>query len=328
MLRIVGGAVIGSIIKAAYFAATKQLDMAAGAGRGGRLAVPAPDPALAGPPPARDRARGRLRRGPHPHPARAHPVAAGGEGRGADIGRPAAGVAAGGTRPPRRNPRKTSSSSTRTSVMRKVIGNPGVQLFAVLLVDRAHRRAAAARHQPARRRRAGARLGRFRRAVVGVPGGLPRGRRRIDRLRPAVPGGRGRPGHDPRRPGLAGGGRAAARLRAAGRADRLPGRAAPGQGDRRAGAGGGLVRAAPGRDGLDRGRPSRHRGRVRPAPADRRSAPRGCSPAPPRRPAGPPGRSACWSRWRPPSRRWPGSSAWCSRSACSPPGAGCSWPTR
>ena len=44
-------------------------------------------------------------------------------------------------------------------------------------------------------------------------------------------------------------------------------------------------------------------------------------------------RRAAWSvgllvAARPPSRRSPGSSAWCSPSACSPPGAGCSWPTR
>ncbi len=50
--------------------------------------------------------------------------------------------------------------------------------------------------------------------------------------------------------------------------------------------------------------------------------------ATPRRRAEPPGRSACWSRWRPPSRRSPGSSPSCSRSACSPPGAGWSPLTR
>ena len=85
----------------------------AGARRRGRLAVPAPDPALAGPPPTRRRARGGLRRGPHLHPARAHVLPAGGAGRGADLGRPAAGVgraASGG----RRSRKRTSSSSTRS----------------------------------------------------------------------------------------------------------------------------------------------------------------------------------------------------------------------
>jgi len=54
----------------------------------------------------------------------------------------------------------------------------------------------------------------------------------------------------------------------------------------------------------------------------------GISAAPPGRRAGPPGRSACWSRWRPRSRRSPGSSAWCSRWPWSRPGAGCWRPTR
>ena len=165
----------------------------AGAGGGGRLAVPAPGSALAGPPSARRRARGRLCRGPYLHPARAHALAARGEGRGADIGRPAAGVgrAAPGVLGRIGRGRAVRRHAVRHAQDHRQPRRPAVRGAAR---RRADRRAAAARHQPAWRRRAGARLGRFRRAVGGVPRGLPRGRRRIDRVRPAVPGGRGGPG--------------------------------------------------------------------------------------------------------------------------------------
>ena len=113
MLWIVGGAVVGSIIRAAYFAADQAARHGARARRRGRLAALAPGPALAGPPSARRRARGGLRRGPHLHPARAHVLPGRGADRGADIGRPAAGVrraAPGG----RRSRKRTTSSSIRS----------------------------------------------------------------------------------------------------------------------------------------------------------------------------------------------------------------------
>ena len=110
--------------------------------------------------------------------------------------------------------------------MRRIIGHPGVQLFAVLLIVAL----------VAERRLLGTSpLGGG--ALVPAWGGSGALWREYlagfhavgvgsDRVRPAVPGGRGRARHRPRRAGMAGGGRAAARLRAAGRADRLPGHAA------------------------------------------------------------------------------------------------------
>ena len=56
MLRMVGGCVVGSLVRAAYFLLTKQLDLAAGVRVLGRSAVRAPGPAAPGPPPPRQRA--------------------------------------------------------------------------------------------------------------------------------------------------------------------------------------------------------------------------------------------------------------------------------
>jgi GT2 family glycosyltransferase len=133
MLRIVGGAVIGSIIKAAYFAATKQLDMARAqaeavgwlflhpvrlwqarrrraAGRADAYAA-----VRTFIPPARTLSRlaekvsGLISDGP--------PQASGGRHQAAS-----------------EESEEDEQFVDTQSVMRKVIGNPGVQLFAVLLV--------------------------------------------------------------------------------------------------------------------------------------------------------------------------------------------------
>ena len=132
MLRIVGGAVIGSIIKAAYFAATKQLDMALAQaeavgwlflhpvrlwqGRRRRAAGRADAYAAVRTliPPARTLSRlaekvaGLMSDGP--------PQASGGRHQAAE------------------ESEEDEQFVDAQSVMRKVIGNPGVQLFAVLLV--------------------------------------------------------------------------------------------------------------------------------------------------------------------------------------------------
>jgi GT2 family glycosyltransferase len=133
MLRIVGGAVIGSIIKAAYFAATKQLDMARAQaeavgwlllhpvrlwqGRRRRAAGRADAYAAVRTfiPPARTLSRlaekvaGLISDGP--------PQASGGRHQAAS-----------------EESEEDEQFVDAQSVMRKVIGNPGVQLFAVLLV--------------------------------------------------------------------------------------------------------------------------------------------------------------------------------------------------
>ena len=162
------------------------------------------------------------------------------------------------------------------SVMRRIIGHPGVQLFTALLLV----------SLIAERRLLGTSpLGGG--ALVPAWGGaaalwqeylagfhaVERG---LHRVRPAVPGGRGRARHRPRRPGVAGGGRAAARLRAAGRADRLPGQPLAGHRHPGPGAARGVVRAAARRHRRRRRGPPRHVGRVHPAAADRDSAPAGC----------------------------------------------------
>jgi GT2 family glycosyltransferase len=133
MLRIVGGAVVGSIIKAAYFAATKQLDMARAQaeavgwlflhpirlwqGRRRRAAGRADAYAAVRSliPPARTLSRlaekvaGLISDGP--------PQASGGRHQAAS-----------------EESEEDEQFVDTTSVMRKIIGNPGVQLFAVLLV--------------------------------------------------------------------------------------------------------------------------------------------------------------------------------------------------
>ena len=216
---------------------TKQLDLAARAGLRGRRAARAPGPALAGPPSAR---RGRPRglcRGPDLHPARAHAVAARGEGIAGLISDGPPQASGGMHQAAPKNRKKTSSSSTRSRAVRRIIGNPGVQLFSALLVVAliAERRLLGT--SPLGGGALVPAWGGASAPVAGVPRGLPRGRSRIHRVRPAVPGGRRGARHRARRPGLAGGGRPAARLRAAGRADRLPGDAPAGHGHRRAGAG-------------------------------------------------------------------------------------------
>ena len=107
------------------------------------------------------------------------------------------------------------------------------------------------------------------RALAPVPAGLPSHRHRLRHHRPAVPRGHRGAGHHPGRQALAGGGGHPAGLRAAGRAHRLlrrpadhPVRACPGLG-------GGVLRAAPGGDGLGRRGPDRHRCGVRAAPTRR-----------------------------------------------------------
>ena len=92
--------------------------------------------------------------------------------------------------------------------------------------DRPGRRAVAVRLRPARRRRAGARLGRRVRPLARVSAGLPPGRGRLRRQRSSLPGHRRRARHGARRQALARGGRDPARLRAAGGNLRVPGRAA------------------------------------------------------------------------------------------------------
>ena len=133
MLRIVGGAVIGSIIKAAYFAATKQLDMARAQAeavgwlflhpvrlwQGRRRRASGRADAYAAVrtliPPARTLSRlaekvaGLISDGP--------PQASGGRHQAAS-----------------EESEEDEQFVDTTSVMRKIIGNPGVQLFAVLLV--------------------------------------------------------------------------------------------------------------------------------------------------------------------------------------------------
>jgi len=133
MLRIVGGAVLGSIIKAAYFAATKQLDMARAQaeavgwlflhpvrlwqGRRRRAAGRADAYAAVRTliPPARTLSRlaekvaGLISDGP--------PQASGGRHQAAS-----------------EESEEDEQFVDTQSVMRKIIGNPGVQLFAVLLV--------------------------------------------------------------------------------------------------------------------------------------------------------------------------------------------------
>jgi GT2 family glycosyltransferase len=133
MLRIVGGAVIGSIIKAAYFAATKQLDMARAQAEAvgwlflhpvrlwqarRRRAVGRADAYAAVRtliPPARTLSRlaekvaGLISDGP--------PQASGGRHQAASD-----------------ESEEDEQFVDAQSVMRKIIGNPGVQLFAVLLV--------------------------------------------------------------------------------------------------------------------------------------------------------------------------------------------------
>ena len=133
MLRIVGGAVVGSIIKAAYFAATKQLDMARAQAeavgwlflhpirlwQGRRRRATGRADAYAAVrtliPPARTLSRlaekvaGLISDGP--------PQASGGRHQAAS-----------------EESEEDEQFVDTTSVMRKIIGNPGVQLFAVLLV--------------------------------------------------------------------------------------------------------------------------------------------------------------------------------------------------
>ena len=109
--------------------------------------------------PRRGRSGGLLG-GPHVHPARAHALPARGEDRGACV------------QTARRRPRAASPGglgrvgrrrAVRRHAVRRSAGssaNPGVQLFVALLVIALVAERQAARHQPARRRRAGARLGR------------------------------------------------------------------------------------------------------------------------------------------------------------------------
>ena len=155
------------------------------------------------------------------------------------------------------------------SVVRRIIANPGVQLFVALAVIAL----VAERRLLGTSPLGGGALvpawGSASRLWARVPGGLPRGRRGLDRFRAAVPGGRGRAGHGARRPGVARGRRPAARLRAACRADRVPGHPAARHGDGRPGAAGGVLCAAPRRDRRRRRGPPRHRGRLRGAAADR-----------------------------------------------------------
>jgi GT2 family glycosyltransferase len=133
MLRIVGGAVIGSIIKAAYFAATKQLDMArAQAEAVGWLFLH----------PVRlwqARRRRAVGRGDAYAAVRTFIPPARTLSR---LAEKVAGLISDG--PPQASGGRHQASSDESeedeqfvdgqSVMRKIIGNPGVQLFAVLLV--------------------------------------------------------------------------------------------------------------------------------------------------------------------------------------------------
>ena len=133
MLRIVGGAVIGSIIKAAYFAATKQLDLARAQAEAVGWLFLHPIRLWQG---RRRRATGRADayaavRTLIP-PARTL----------SRLAEKVAGLISDG--PPQASHGRHQAASEEseedeqfvdtTSVMRKIIGNPGVQLFAVLLV--------------------------------------------------------------------------------------------------------------------------------------------------------------------------------------------------
>src|SRR6202034_1225973 len=170
MLRIVGGAVVGSVIKAAYLAATKQLDMAR----------------------AQAEAVGWLF---------LHPVRLWQGRRRRAAGRADAYAAVRTLIPPAR---------TLSRLAEKIAG----------LISDGPPQASGGRHQAASEESEEDEQFVDAQSVMRKILGNPRGRRWTHRARPAVPGGRGGPGDDPRRPGLAGGGRAAARLRAVGRADR------------------------------------------------------------------------------------------------------------
>ena len=132
MLRVVGGCVVGSLIRAAYFLLTKQLDLSAAYALSvlGLFAHPVRllKAGAAGPRPRRG-----LQRGPHVHPARAHPLQGRGEDRRADLERAAAGL----RRPPpgdREESEEDEQFVDQQSLVRRIIGHPGVQLFAALLL--------------------------------------------------------------------------------------------------------------------------------------------------------------------------------------------------
>jgi len=132
MLRIVGGAVIGSLIKAAYFAATKQLDMARAQAEAVSWLLLHPIRLWQG---RRRRAVGRAEAYAAVHtlipPARTLSRLAEKVSGLISDGPP---QASGGRHQAAEESEEDEQFVDTQSVMRKIIGNPGVQLFSVLLV--------------------------------------------------------------------------------------------------------------------------------------------------------------------------------------------------
>ena len=273
MLGVVGGCLAGSLVRSAYFLHHQAAAQGGGSPRGGDLALAAPAADLARAPPSRRRPQARLRGPARPTAARPDAGPARRIGRGPAVPRIR-------LRQRRAAPRGGGRAGRRFAAARHRFGHPARadQPRRPALRGpgrgRAGRGAVADRlgalgFGHARGRGAGAGLGRRRQLVARVPGGLPRHGHGLSRERPALRRRDGRPGHPVRRQALAGHGRAAARLRARGRGDGVPGHPAPHVRPGRQDLDRGQLRAAPGGHGRRGGRPDRHRGRLRAAPADR-----------------------------------------------------------
>ena len=292
MLWMVGGCVAGSLARAFYFLLTKQLDQSA--------AYAYSVASLLGHPVRLARARRRRARGHAAGynavrvfipPARtlfrvAEQIA--GLISTARRRRPAA-----ATRPSADESEEDEQFIDTQSVLRRLVGHPGVQLFAALLVIAliAERRLLGASPlgggalvpawggAPALWQEY---LAGFHAVSVGSTASAPPYLAVVAAL-----------GHRARRPGLAGGRRAAARLRAAGRPDRLPGHPLAGHRRPGPGAAGRVLRAAAG----GHRRAWRRAGWAPRSPSScfrlSRSARAGCSPRRRARRAARPGRPAC-----------------------------------
>ena len=230
MLGVLTGCVAGSLVRAAWCLLTKQQRKAAA--HLGAVAWLLRHPLLllarASPPCRRPQAR--LRGAARPAAARpdAEPGLRGGGGHA---------VPRVGLRRRRPAPRHGGRGRRRPAAARHGLGcpagahQPGRPALRRPGRGRAGRgavadRLGAVRIGHVRRRGAGARLQRGGQPVARVPGRLSRHGHRLGRQHPAVRRGAGRPGHAVRRQAVAGHGRATARLRAAGRDDRVPRRPA------------------------------------------------------------------------------------------------------
>ena len=231
MLAIVAGCVAGSLVRAAYFLLTKQQRKAAA--HLGAVAWLLRHPLLL-------RRERRRRAADRKH---GYAVLRGQLPRGRTLGRLAesaagllsrgSGYESGGVHHALVDePSDDLPLPATDSVARRVLTSPGVLLFAglavvALVAERSLTGSVLSGLGHARRRGAGAGLGRRGRPVARVPGGLPRHGHRLGRQHPALRRRDGRARDPVRRQAVAGHGRPAARLRARGRADGVPRHPAP-----------------------------------------------------------------------------------------------------